>query len=174
MRALAREGLDARRLSLLARRLRRAEAAIETAVDGAMAALSPAPWSERGPIVLDAGEFNRLPAEVALRLLGRAIARAGDEGPVQLGKLESLYEALTSANAGDACALAPHPGGRAGHPAAVPARDRACPGRARVGAAPRCLEAGKALANSATARARRMVKGIDRVPLAGAPPAPTL
>ena len=42
MCALAREGLDARRLSLLARRLRRAEAAIETAVDVAMAALSEA------------------------------------------------------------------------------------------------------------------------------------
>jgi tRNA(Ile)-lysidine synthase len=102
MCALAGEGLDARRLSLLARRLRRAEAAIEAAVDGAMAALSPAPWSERGPIVFDAGHFNRLPAEVALRLLGRAIARTGDEGSLQLGKLEILYEALQSANADDA------------------------------------------------------------------------
>jgi tRNA(Ile)-lysidine synthase len=102
MCALAREGLDARRLSLLARRLRRAEAAIETAVDGAMAALSPAPWSDRGPIVFDAGHFNRLPAEVALRLLGRAIARTGDEGSLQLGKLETLYEALKRANADDA------------------------------------------------------------------------
>ena len=102
MCALAREGLDARRLSLLARRLRRAEDAIETAVDGAMAALSPAPWSDRGPIVFDAGQFNRLPAEVALRLLGRAIARTGDEGSLQLGKLETLYEALKRANADDA------------------------------------------------------------------------
>ena len=57
-----------------------------------------APWSERGPIVFDADHFNRLPAEVALRLLGRAIARTGDEGPIQLGKLETLYEALTSAD----------------------------------------------------------------------------
>ena len=40
MGALAREGLDARRLSLLARRLRRAEVAIEAAVDAAMAALA--------------------------------------------------------------------------------------------------------------------------------------
>src|SRR6476469_5992098 len=86
MGALAREGLDARRLSLLARRLRRAEVAIEAAVDAAMAALSQAPWPQRGPILFDAEHFNRLPAEVALRLLGRAIARAGDEGPIQLGK----------------------------------------------------------------------------------------
>lgn len=102
MAALAREGLDARRLSLLARRLRRAEAAIETAVDVATAALSQAPWSDRGPIVFDVDQFNRLPAEVALRLLGRAIARAGDEGSIQLGKLEALYEALSLVSAGKA------------------------------------------------------------------------
>jgi tRNA(Ile)-lysidine synthase len=102
MGALAREGLDARRLSLLARRLRRAETAIEAAVDVAMAALSQAPWSDRGPIVFDAGRFDRLPEEVALRLLGRAIARTGDEGSIQLGKLENLYEALRNANAAKA------------------------------------------------------------------------
>ena len=98
MCALAREGLDARRLSLLARRLRRAEAAIETAVDVAMEPLSQGPWSDRGPIVFDADQFDRLPAEVALRLLGRAIARTGDEGSIQLGKLETLYEALRMAS----------------------------------------------------------------------------
>ena len=97
MPALAREGLTARRLELLARRLRRAEAAIEEAVDRAVEALPEAPWSDRGAIVVDAGRFACLPAEVALRLLGRAIARVGDEGPVQLGKLEALYEALTGA-----------------------------------------------------------------------------
>src|SRR5262245_43573797 len=96
----AREGLDARRLARLAGRLRRAEAAIETAVDDAMAALSPGPWSDRGPIVFDAEKFFRLPAEVALRLIGRAIARAGDEGTMRLGKLETLYEALERASAG--------------------------------------------------------------------------
>jgi tRNA(Ile)-lysidine synthase len=97
---LAAEGLDARRLALLGRRVRRAEAAIEFAVAAAAAALSDAQWSERGPIRLDAEGFAALPAEVALRLLGRAIARVGDEGPVQLGKLESLAEALTAAAAG--------------------------------------------------------------------------
>jgi tRNA(Ile)-lysidine synthase len=98
MPALAREGLDARRLSLLARRLRRAEAALEATVEVAAVALSEAPWSERGPIAFAAEKFARLPAEVALRLLGRAIARTGDEGPVQLGKLEMLHDALASAN----------------------------------------------------------------------------
>ena len=94
MPALASEGLDPRRLALLARRMRRAEAAIEMAVDVAAAAVSEDPWSDRGPIVLDAETFARLPEEVALRLLGRAIARTGDEGPPQLGKLEALLEAL--------------------------------------------------------------------------------
>jgi tRNA(Ile)-lysidine synthase len=42
-------------------------------------------------------QFGELPAEVALRLLGRAIAQAGNEGPVELGKLETLYETLRQA-----------------------------------------------------------------------------
>ncbi len=87
---IAREGLDARRLALLARRARRADAAIEVAVDAAQIAVSLAPWPADGPIVLDAAQFRGLPAEIALRLLGRAIARVGDEGPVELGKLEEL------------------------------------------------------------------------------------
>ncbi len=94
MPALAREGLDARALARLAVRMRRAEATIEFAVDAARAALAPGPWRERGPIVFDGARFNGLPAEVALRLLGRAVAHAGDEGPVELAKLESLYDAL--------------------------------------------------------------------------------
>ena len=101
MPALAREGLDARRFALLARRMRRAEAAIEMAVGAAAAALSEAPWSARGPIAFDAEKFTNLPAEVALRLLGRAIAHAGDAGMVQLGKLEALYAEFDGANASD-------------------------------------------------------------------------
>ena len=38
-----------------------------------------------------------LPAEIALRLLGRAMARAGDEGPVEFAKLEALKAALDAA-----------------------------------------------------------------------------
>jgi tRNA(Ile)-lysidine synthase len=99
MPGLAREGLDARRLALLARRLRRADAAIDAAFTDAAALLSERPWTDAGAIVLDAEKFGSLPAEVALRLLGRAIAQAGQEGPTQLGKLETLYEALASAKA---------------------------------------------------------------------------
>jgi tRNA(Ile)-lysidine synthase len=97
---LAAEGLDAQRLALLARRLRRAEAAIETAVNAAVTALCPQAWMGRSPMALDAAAFKGLPAEVALRLLGRGIAHLGDEGPVQLGKLEALHAALVLAQQG--------------------------------------------------------------------------
>jgi tRNA(Ile)-lysidine synthase len=48
--------------------------------------------------VLDPAGFRSLPAEIALRLLGSAIAHAGDEGPVELAKLEALHAALPRAN----------------------------------------------------------------------------
>jgi len=99
MPMLEREGLSAERLALLARRVRRAELALEAAVDQAAAELSPLSWSEAGPIAFPAERFARLPAEIALRLLGRAIARAGNEGPVELGKLESLHAALAASPA---------------------------------------------------------------------------
>jgi tRNA(Ile)-lysidine synthase len=94
MPVLATEGLDAPRIALLARRLRRAEETIEIAVDAAAAALADGAWTGDGQIVVDSEKFCRLPAEVALRLLGRAITLRGTEGPVQLGKLETLYESL--------------------------------------------------------------------------------
>ncbi len=97
MPALAREGLDARGLSRLAARMRRAEAALEFAVGAAGAALAPPPWPRSRPVVFERARFADLPPEVALRLLGRIIAHAGDEGPVELGKLEALYEALRQA-----------------------------------------------------------------------------
>jgi tRNA(Ile)-lysidine synthase len=95
--ALTAEGLDASRFALLARRLRRAEETIEVAVDAAAAAVAGAPWPDGGPVVFDAAGFLRLPAEAALRLLGRAITSCGDEGPVQLGKLEALFEEFRGA-----------------------------------------------------------------------------
>ena len=91
---LAREGLDASGLARLAVRMRRAEATVEFAVGAARAALAPGPWREGGPIALPSTQFRDLPAEVGLRLLGRIIAHAGDEGPVELGKLEELYQSL--------------------------------------------------------------------------------
>jgi tRNA(Ile)-lysidine synthase len=99
MPQLAREGLDARRLAELARRLRRADLAIEAAVDAAEEGL--ARGTAGSPAIgLAAAGFARLPAEVALRLLGRAVTNTGDEGPVELSKLESLKAALDSAQRG--------------------------------------------------------------------------
>lgn len=95
MPALAAEGLDAPRLALLARRLKRADAAIEAAVTRAMTELAltcPLP----GATAFDARRLAELPAEVGLRLLGRAIGAAGDEGPVELAKLEALKSALNA------------------------------------------------------------------------------
>jgi tRNA(Ile)-lysidine synthase len=96
MPVMAEHGLDARRIALLARRAARAEAAIEAAVAAAAGAISLTQWSNSGPILLRRKRFADLPAEVALRLLGRAIARLGDEGPVELGKLEALFDAVSA------------------------------------------------------------------------------
>ena len=87
MPGLAAEGLDSQRLSTFARRAARADAALEQAADAAIARLGHP---------LDADEYARLPAEVSLRVLGRLVTAAGHEGPVELGKLESLHEALAS------------------------------------------------------------------------------
>jgi tRNA(Ile)-lysidine synthase len=42
-------------------------------------------------------KFGVTPDEFALRLLGRAISSVGDEGPVELAKLEALKMALDTA-----------------------------------------------------------------------------
>lgn len=96
MPQLAQEGLDARRLALLASRIKRADAAIEAAVDRAAVEVS-ADSVEPGRITFEAPDYGRLPAEIALRLLGRAVAELGCEGPVELGKLEALKAALDGA-----------------------------------------------------------------------------
>ena len=97
MPALAREGLTADRLARLAQRAARSEAALWAAVRGARARIAPGPWPERGPVTMAAGSFFELPEEIALRLLGQAIEATGDEGPVELGKLEALSAALLQA-----------------------------------------------------------------------------
>jgi tRNA(Ile)-lysidine synthase len=100
MPRLALEGLDARGFARLAARMRRADATIEFAVEAASDSLAPRPWRAGGPVTFEAAGFASLPAEVALRLLGRAIAHAGNEGPVELAKLESLYDTMRQAGSG--------------------------------------------------------------------------
>jgi tRNA(Ile)-lysidine synthase len=99
--ALAAEGLSAQRLALLAKRVRRAEAALASAVSKAAEQLSQGPWAEGTRIELEAAGFFRLPDEVGLRLLGRALGHSGSEGPVELAKLEALHGALCARRRAD-------------------------------------------------------------------------
>ena len=94
MPALAKEGVTAQRLFLLARRIARADAAIHAAVTQAADKLSLSPWGEGKRIEFNKDAYARLPDEIGLRLLGRAIGHVGDEGPVELGKLERLHRAV--------------------------------------------------------------------------------
>jgi tRNA(Ile)-lysidine synthase len=94
MRDLAREGLTATRLATLARRVERVEDAVQQVADVVQERVTLMPWPDNGPVTMHAKAFADLPAEIALRLLGRAIALAGDEGPVELAKLEALHEAM--------------------------------------------------------------------------------
>ncbi|MGA2128363.1 MAG: tRNA lysidine(34) synthetase TilS [Xanthobacteraceae bacterium] len=100
MPALAAEGLDSARLARLARRLARADAALEAATTEALVQVSVASPPASGGIVIDAAGFSRLPAEVALRVLHRVITRKAYEGPVELAKLEVLLDALEAARSG--------------------------------------------------------------------------
>jgi tRNA(Ile)-lysidine synthase len=101
---LAAEGGDARNLARLAVRLARANAAVDVLADGAERFLAlqdrdrmPA---ETGVRSFEAAAFGRLPEEVRLRLLMRAINAVGHEGPAELGKVEVLLAALDSGMAG--------------------------------------------------------------------------
>lgn len=96
MPRLAEEGLDAPRLAQLARRLKRADAALEAVVSVAETELVLGAGPDR--IRYDRARYDTMPEEIALRLLGRGIARYGTEGQVELGKLEALKEALDQAH----------------------------------------------------------------------------
>jgi tRNA(Ile)-lysidine synthase len=94
MPALAREGLTPGRLALLAHRVERIEIALCDSLNDALHRVAPGPWPDEGPVAMDMAAFARLPEEIGLRLLGRAVQWTGNEGPVELAKLELLYESL--------------------------------------------------------------------------------
>lgn len=100
MPLMAREGIDARKLARLAHRLARANAALD-AVAGIIER-SIGRVSKTRAIEIDARAFATLPDEIALRLLGRAIAAVGAEGPAELAKLEALLASLRAASAAKA------------------------------------------------------------------------
>jgi tRNA(Ile)-lysidine synthase len=97
MPALAAEGADARSLARLASRLARANAALDIMTDGAaryLASIDP----DAG---FDLAAFTALSDEIRVRLLLRAINRAGHEGPAELGKVEALLQAMDEAVRGE-------------------------------------------------------------------------
>jgi tRNA(Ile)-lysidine synthase len=100
MPALAEEGLTVERLGRLARRVARLEWTLHAVVGHAATVLAPGQWEPGAPVKFEARAFFDLPEEVALRLLGRAVDAAGDEGPAELAKLETLLEALYRARDG--------------------------------------------------------------------------
>ncbi|CCD93309.1 tRNA(Ile)-lysidine synthase [Bradyrhizobium sp. ORS 375] len=105
MPALAAEGGDARTLAMLARRLARANAAIELMADGAenylaLCAGGEGPARSDHEVTFKARAFVALPGEIRLRLLMRAINQVGTEGPVELGKAEALLDRLDRTLAG--------------------------------------------------------------------------
>jgi tRNA(Ile)-lysidine synthase len=93
MPALAEEGCDARNLVRLATRLARANAALEVVANAAERALVEFdPVSLRSQV--NAEMFFTAPEEIRLRVLTRAVDRAGHEGTAELGKTEALLAAL--------------------------------------------------------------------------------
>ena len=100
MPALAEEGLTSHCLVRLARRVRRSEAAHEATVDWAARQLGLGAGTRT--VAVNSADWQSFPSELAVRLLGRAIAAIGSEGPVKFGKLETLSEALDAALAGGA------------------------------------------------------------------------
>lgn len=99
MPALASEGFDSRNLARLATRLARANVALELMVDGAERYLGLAGEPVRGGV--DAQAFAAMSEEIRVRLLLRMIDRVGHEGPAELGKVETLAQALAEANRKD-------------------------------------------------------------------------
>jgi tRNA(Ile)-lysidine synthase len=97
MPALVEEGGDSRNLARLAARLARANAAIEVLADGAERYLALRDGDDASRFGFDAAAFAGLPEEIRLRLLKRAIDRAGHEGPAELGKVEALLAVLDQA-----------------------------------------------------------------------------
>lgn len=100
MPQLAAEGLTAERLARLASRVARVEGTVYAVLNAALLKFAPGPWPDRGPVVVEADGFRGLPPEIQLRMLERIIGWVGNEGPVELGKLENLHEALHDATDG--------------------------------------------------------------------------
>lgn len=96
MPLLAAEGCDSRNLARFAARAARADAALELMADGAERLLALRAGGDPAA-GFDPAAFAALAAEIRIRLLLRAVARAGHEGRPELGKVEALAAALEAA-----------------------------------------------------------------------------
>jgi len=102
LRALQALGLTKEKLALSARRLQRARVAVECSVEVFCDPLRQAMTTDpRGFIRIDAEALRRAPLEIAIRLLGRAVATAGGAvTPVPLTKLEALADGIRACASG--------------------------------------------------------------------------
>jgi tRNA(Ile)-lysidine synthase len=92
---LAKEGIDAANLALMAKRLARANAALNRLADEAAFALRADRNDGRA---FEARGFFLMPEELGVRMLRDAVDAEGTEGPSELAKAEALYDALASAH----------------------------------------------------------------------------
>ena len=91
--ALVEQGLDVDGLAMSARRIARAQLALEGSVDGFMS--TAVTVFDTGYASIDRSMLDSVPVEIALRTLRRVVVWAsGGALPVQLSKLERVYEAL--------------------------------------------------------------------------------
>ncbi|MFC5066442.1 tRNA lysidine(34) synthetase TilS [Flaviflagellibacter deserti] len=91
---LDREGLTAERLAVLARRMARADVAIEQAVDNVWAGLA---MSGPAQTRIDGASFLALPEEIGLRMMLRAVGKHGDGTSERLKRGEALFDAVRDA-----------------------------------------------------------------------------
>lgn len=92
---LAKEGITSANLALMARRLARANAALNRLANEAAFALRADREAGRA---FQARGFFLMPAELSIRMLRDAVDAEGIEGPAELAKVEALYDALVSAH----------------------------------------------------------------------------
>ena len=91
------EGLTVNRLTVLARRMARANEALEAAAEAGYARVQLRAAQHAAQIDLSRSAFFALPAEIGVRVLGQAIARTGNGQQPALAKLEALWAWLSSA-----------------------------------------------------------------------------
>lgn len=92
---LAKEGIDAAKLALMAKRLARANAALNRLADEAAFALR---MDREDGRAFEARGFFLMPEELSIRMLRDAIDAEGIEGPAELAKVEALHAALFAAH----------------------------------------------------------------------------